>query len=175
VRQPQRDAGQGRRPEAPSTDGGRIDVRELTDSEVAQVDAFLPLHRLDSAQTYLVAWDGDRPVGHAHIAWHDTKLGIPEVQDVYVLPEQRRRGVASALTLGAERLAGKRGQARISLSYGIANDAARRLYEKLGYRDAGVPAERVAGTIVVRGEPLAVDDTLVYLVKDVDPAASRSS
>ena len=90
------------------------------------------------------------------------------MQDVYVLPEQRRRGVASALTLGAERLAGKRGQARISLSYGIANDAARRLYEKLGYRDAGVPAERVEGTIVVRGEPLEVDDTLVYLVKDVD-------
>jgi ribosomal protein S18 acetylase RimI-like enzyme len=97
------------------------------------------------------------------------------VQDVYVLPEQRRRGVASALTLGAERLAGKRGQARICLSYGIANDAARLLYEKLGYRDAGVPAERVEGTIVVRGEPMEVDDTLVYLVKDVDPDASGSS
>ena len=47
---------------------------------MARVDARLPLHRLDGAQTYLVAWDGDEPVGHAHIAWHGTKLGIPEVK-----------------------------------------------------------------------------------------------
>jgi GNAT superfamily N-acetyltransferase len=126
-------------------------------------------------QTYLVAWDGDEPIGHAHIAWHDTKLGIPEVQDVYVLPDRRRRGVASALMLGAERLAGRRGEPRISLSYGIANDAARQLYTNLGYRDAGIPPERVDGTIIVRGEPLEVDDTLVYVVKDVDPGAARSS
>jgi len=139
------------------------------------VAACLPLHRLDSAQTYLVAWDGDDPIGHAHIAWHGARLGHPEVQDVYVLPEQRRRGVASALARAAERLAAERGRPRISLSFGIANDAARLLYEKLGYRDAGVEPERVTGTIVIRGQPAEVDDTLIYLVKDVDSGSSRSS
>ena len=115
------------------------------------MDACLPLHRLDSAQTYLVAWD------------------------VYVLPEQRRRGVVSTLTRAAERLAAEQGRPRISLSFGIANDAARLLYQKLGYRDAGVEPERVSGTIVIRGQPTQVDDTLIYLVKDVDSDSSRSS
>ena len=142
---------------------------------MACVDARLPLHRLDGAGTYLVAWDGGEPVGHAHIAWRETKLGIPEIQDVYVLPEQRRRGVASALTRAAERAVADRDHASISLSCGIANEPARRLYERLGYVDAGIPPERVLGTITIRGRRVEVDDTLVYLVKDVDSGASRSS
>jgi predicted GNAT family acetyltransferase len=137
----------------------------------------LPLHRLDGAGTYLVAWDGDLPVGHAHVAWSETKLGVPEIQDVFVLPEWRRRGVASALTQTAERLAAGRGHRRTSLGVGIGNDAARRLYAKLGYEDGGLPLERVLGTIIIRGEPFAVDDTLLYLVKTlpVDFGGSRSS
>jgi hypothetical protein len=68
----------------------------------------------------------------------------------------------------AERLAAARGHERMSLSVGEAGEA-RRLYERLGYRDAGVPPVRVEGTIVIRGEPLEVDDTLVYLVKPLAP------
>ncbi|HEX9380681.1 MAG TPA: GNAT family N-acetyltransferase [Gaiellaceae bacterium] len=127
----------------------------------------LPLHRLGVHQTYLVAWQDDDPVGHAHVAWTGTKLGVPEIQDVFVRPELRRRGIASALTQGAERHAAERGHARISLSYGIANEAARRLYERLGYRDAGLRPQRVQGTVLMRGKPVEVDDTLVYLIKDL--------
>ena len=39
----------------------------------------------------------------------------------------------------------------------------------------GVEPERVTGTIVIRGQPIEVDDTLIYLVKDVDSGSSRSS
>lgn len=152
-----------------------VDVRELTAGETERVDARLPLARLDSAQTYLVAWDGDEPVGHAHVAWQGTKLGIPEVQDVFVRPERRRSGVGSALMEAAERVAAARGHGRISLGYGIANGAARRLYERLGYCPAGLPPERVQETITIRGRPVEVDDTLVYVVKDVDSNAIRSS
>jgi RimJ/RimL family protein N-acetyltransferase len=45
------------------------------------------------------------------------------------------------------------------------NPAAKRLYERLGYRDAGVDPVRVLGVITLRGEPFEVDDTLVYLQK----------
>jgi hypothetical protein len=45
------------------------------------------------------------------------------------------------------------------------NGAARKLYAKLGYADAGVDPVRVSGTIMLRGRPFEVDDTLVYLVK----------
>jgi GNAT superfamily N-acetyltransferase len=127
----------------------------------------LPLSRLDSAQTYLVAWDGSDPVGHAHLAWSETKLGVPELQDVYVLPEQRGRGVGTELSRAAERLVAARGLERISISASVHNDGALRLYRRLGYRDAGLPAQHVQGTIIIRGAPVDLDDTLVYLVKEV--------
>jgi GNAT superfamily N-acetyltransferase len=170
-------ARQSRRVDAPAADGGGIDVRELSDEEIPRVDAVLPLHRLDIAQTYLVAWDGHEPVGHAHVAWTGTKLGVPEIQDVYVLPEHRRRGVASAIDHAAARLAADRGHTRISLSHSIGNEPARRLYEGLGYEDAGLPPERVRGMIVIRGKPVEVNDTLIYLVKSVavDSGQCRSS
>jgi GNAT superfamily N-acetyltransferase len=85
---------------------------------------------------------------------------------VFVPLEHRRRGIATELTRAAERLAHDRGFDRISLSVSAErNEPASALYAALGYRDAGVPPVRVAGTIVIRGEPLEVDDTLRYLVK----------
>ncbi len=149
----------------------------MTATDVERVDAVLPLHRLDGGGAYLVAWDGDEPVGHAYIAWEKTKLGVPEVQDVFVRLDHRRQGVACELTRAAERLAMERGREQISLSYSTANEPARRLYEKLGYARADVPPERVRGTIVIRGEPVEVDDTLIYLVRDliVDSSRPRSS
>jgi GNAT superfamily N-acetyltransferase len=147
-----------------------IVVRELTANEVEYVDRHLPLSRLDQhveqGSTYLIAWENDEPVGHAHLAWNGTQLGIPEVQDVYVLPEQRRRGIGTLLTRAAEDEARRRGWNAISLSVSEAgNPEARRLYESLGFGDAGIGPVRVSGTIVLRGLPLEVDDTLLYLKK----------
>jgi GNAT superfamily N-acetyltransferase len=147
-----------------------VSVTELKPSDVAFVDQFLPLSRLseqiDEGSTYLVAWDDRQPVGHAHIAWTGTHLGVPEIQDVFVLPQWRRRGIASQLTLAAEDEARARGWASISLSASQeGNDAARHLYAKLGYVDAPVDPVRVSGVITIRGQPLEVDDTLVYLMK----------
>jgi ribosomal protein S18 acetylase RimI-like enzyme len=102
---------------------------------------------------------------------------MPEVQDVFVLEHRRRCGVATALMAEAERLAVAERYEQIGIGHSATNDAARRLYERLGYRGAGLPPKRVEGTIVVRGRPLDVDDTIVYLVKDlpVDSGAVRSS
>jgi len=148
-----------------------IEIRALDPGNTAEtdaVDAVLPLSRLDNVQTYLVAWDGERPVGHAHVAWVGGHVDAPEIQDMYVLPERRGAGIGAALVDAAERLASERGYDRMSLSVSEAGEA-RRLYERLGYRDAGVPPVRVEGTILIRGEPLEVDETLVYLVKPLGP------
>lgn len=104
-------------------------------------------------------------------------LAVPEIQDVFVLEERRRQGLGTAVTLAAERTAVARGYPRISLATSIDNLAARRLYAKLGYHDSGLEPVRVRGTIVIRTGPLEVDDTLIYLVKDlgVDFEGSRSS
>jgi len=167
VRQSERDARQGRRADAVAQDGGGIDVRELTDADLALIGNRLPLHRLGQAQTYLVAWAGSDPVGHAHIAWKETTLGVPEIGDVFVQAELRRRGIGTELSEAAERLARTRGHRQISISASIANEGALRLYRRLGYRDAGLPPRRVQGTVVVRGGPIQVDETLLYLIKDL--------
>jgi ribosomal protein S18 acetylase RimI-like enzyme len=85
-----------------------------------------------------------------------------------VLPELRRRGIASQLTRAAEDEARRQGWDRISLSVSQEdNPAARLLYAKLGYVDAGAKPVRLLGQILLRGRPFEVDDTLVYLVKDL--------
>lgn len=143
-----------------------IEVRPLTDADLPAVDARLPLHRLDQQgeRTYLIAWDTDEPVGHAHIAWNGHG-SIPEIQDAFVLPERRGEGIGSALTSAAEREASERGHGQIGLTVSVANIRARRLYERLGYVDSGEEPQRVSGTITLRGEALEVDDTLLWLVK----------
>jgi GNAT superfamily N-acetyltransferase len=147
-----------------------VTVRVLNPSEVAYVDSRLPLSRLDQqveqGSSYLIAWEDGQPVGHAHLAWEGTHLGVPEVQDVFVLPEYRSRGIATLLNHAAEEEVRARGWNSISLSVSKdGNPAARRLYDRLGYLDAGVEPVRVLGTIMLRGRPFEVDDTLVYLKK----------
>lgn len=144
-----------------------LDVRPLTRAEVALVDSRLPLSRLDSAQTYLVAWDSGEAVGHAHVAWEGTTLGVPEIQDVYVLRDLRGRGIGTELSRAAERLVSTRGHTQVSISASVENGGALRLYRRLGYRDADLAPQRVRGTIVIRGCSVEVDDTLVYLVKEL--------
>jgi GNAT superfamily N-acetyltransferase len=115
-----------------------VSVRELEPSDVAYVDQFLPLSRLTEqtgeASTYLVAWDGGEPVGHAHIAWTRTHLGVPEIQDVFVLPVRRRQGIASQLTRAAEDQARTRGWESISLSVSQEAISRRAVYSEAGLR-----------------------------------------
>jgi ribosomal protein S18 acetylase RimI-like enzyme len=141
------------------------------------VGAKLPLSRLDYLQTYLIAWDGGEPVGQAHVAWDGTTLGVPEIQDVFVPEALRGKGIGTRLSRAAEELARARGYAQISISASVSNDGALRLYRRLGFREAELPPQRVKGTILIRGKPVDVDDTLLYLVKSlaVDSEPSRSS
>jgi [ribosomal protein S18]-alanine N-acetyltransferase len=114
-----------------------------------------------------VAWDGSEPVGHAHVAWEETTLGVPEIGDVFVPAELRGRGIGRELSEAAEEMARVRGHGQISISASIENEGALRLYRRLGYRDAGLAPKRVQGTIIVRAGPMEVDDTLLYLIKDI--------
>jgi GNAT superfamily N-acetyltransferase len=133
-------------------------IRPLAPEEVERVAAVLGLARLNQGTGfYLVAWEGDEPLGHGYLALTDP----PELQDVSVRSEHRRRGVASALTHAAEREARSRGHDRLTLTVGVDNAVAQALYRHLGYVDAGLPPKRVQGTIVIRTGPIEVDDTLL--------------
>ncbi len=95
---------------------------------------------------FLVAWHGQTPVGHFLLWWegteHETARGYPlrtpYLQAGGTREEYRRQGVATRLIAEAEYLVYERGYRRIGLAVGSNdNPTARRLYERLGYRDWG--------------------------------------
>ena len=141
-------------------------IRPLAPTEVDTVAAVLGLARLHQANGfYLVAWRGDEPLGHLHLALTDP----PQVQDVSVRPEYRRQGVATALTARAEDEAQARGFDRIRLDVSVDNEPAQALYRGCGYRDAGIPPQHVQGTIRIRTGVIEVDDTLLTWEKPLFP------
>lgn len=145
------------------SEAARPEVRPLAPDELELVDERLPLDRLDQpGGEWLVAWDGEEPVGHAHVDW---RRSPPELQNVFVVESHRRRGIASTLSLAAEELVRARGHTAVALDVDVENAAARSLYEKLGYRPAGTPPRRKRGTILLRGQPFSFDVVLLDLVK----------
>jgi ribosomal protein S18 acetylase RimI-like enzyme len=136
------------------------------------VASVLGLARLDQGDGfYLVAWNGDEPLGHAHLALTDP----PELQDVAVRPEYRRRGVATALTDAAEHESTVRGFDRLQVTVSVENGPARALYRSCGYIDVGIPPKRVRGTIRIRTGPIEVDDTLLTWEKRLTSAQPRAA
>jgi ribosomal protein S18 acetylase RimI-like enzyme len=133
-------------------------VTRLLPGDEDRVGAALGLARLGQGDGfYLVAWDGDAPVGHAHLALTDP----PEMQDVQVRASHRRRGVASALTAAVESEASRRGYDRLRVTVSADGEGPQALYRSLGFADTGLPPRRVVGTVQIRTGPIEVDDTLL--------------
>jgi GNAT superfamily N-acetyltransferase len=139
-----------------------IEIRPLASDERERVDAALRPSRLEQpGGEYLIAWEDEEPVGHVHIDW---RVDPPELQDVFVAEQHRRHRIGTALAMAAEDLARQRGFAKVALTVSADNPPARALYEMLGYRPTGVE-RRVQDTIVIRGQPVEVDCTLVAYEK----------
>lgn len=107
--------------------------------------------------TCLATWDGDRPIGWIFIRWpggngelteQAVALGCVELGDLFVAEAARGQGAGRALMEAAEALVAGRGYALVGGEVTVANphtDVARGLYERMGYRDAGL-GEFVSGT-----------------------------
>lgn len=90
------------------------------------------------------------------------RMGIPEIQDVFVLPEARRNGVAKALIRHCEQHV-KADMVGISVPVSPQFGAAQRLYYQLGYEPDGngVTYERVA---LNHGDMVKLDDGLCLMM-----------
>ena len=133
-------------------------IRALDAADVDAVCRVLGLARLHQQNgSYLVAWDGDEPIGHAYLTITDP----PEMQDVEVRANFQRRGVARHLIAAVEAAAVENGADRLRVSVSISNEAALGLYHKLGFSDTGLPPRLVRGTIQIRTGPIEVDDMLL--------------
>ncbi len=83
---------------------------------------FALVSRANSVQGFVLAW---------------AAAGDAELLTVAVAPEVRRRGVGASLVTAAGVTALARGAATIHLEVAEDNEAARHLYSKLGYEEAG--------------------------------------
>jgi GNAT superfamily N-acetyltransferase len=77
---------------------------------------------------YHVAWEHDEPLGHAYPALTDPS----ELQYVSVRLEQRRRGIATALTAAADGTARDSGFERLRLEVSETNEVAPALDHSCG-------------------------------------------
>lgn len=124
---------------------------------------------------YLIAWHDNKPIGHFLLRWNgpdkDTSRNYPYptpfLEGGGTRSAYRRKGVATRLIAAAEKLAKEKGSTKISMAVGNRdNPDAKRLYEKLGYRDWG------QGEFIVSWEYLSKDgikgtesEVCIYLFK----------
>jgi GNAT superfamily N-acetyltransferase len=123
----------------------------------------------DGRAVYLIAWRNGTPLGHALLRIpplgrlpHPHVEDVPHVEDLLVADGHRSNGVGTRLLDALEQEARRRGYDRLALAVGTANEGARRLYERLGYVDAGLGEFEVPGA-AGGGKP----DLCTALVKEL--------
>ena len=165
-----------------------VDVRPVTRRDVLLLEVHLPFgvpekHADRSARqengrvVYLIAWYNGGPIGHALLKWQGAEEDqvasvlqgtCPDVEDLFVLESFRSQGVGRQILEAAERLARERGSGHIGLSVGVNNPRARALYERQGYRDAGLgPLHEHLEYLDASGRRQTWDETCVYLIKSL--------
>ena len=118
------------------------------------------------ALVMFVAHDGTDYAGHVKLVWepsypHFRNAGMPEIQDLNVLPPLRKQGIATSLIGRCEALAGTV-SAEIGIGVGLHSgyNNAQRLYTKLGYILDGKGVYYGAEPVIM-GESYRFDDDLV--------------
>jgi GNAT superfamily N-acetyltransferase len=125
---------------APLFDAYRLFYRQASDVAGARVYLAERLSRNEAV--VFLALEGSAALGFSLLFPSFTSLAMKPIwilNDLYVVPEARRRGVAQALMAAASQLAVETGAVRLTLETGADNFIAQRLYERLGWqRETGV-------------------------------------
>ena len=118
----------------------------------------------------LILRAGDDDAGYGILNWAPKyalfkKLGLPEIQDLNIIPSYRRNGLASALITYCENLARDKGYTDMGIGFGLHSSygAAQRLYIKLGYVPDGQGATYDRKQIAF-GDFKPVDDDLCLML-----------
>ncbi|MDN4609571.1 GNAT family N-acetyltransferase [Arthrobacter sp. IIF3SC--B10] len=84
---------------------------------------------------YAAAWQTHQPVGT--VVLDLVSKHAPELKHLFVQKSARGAGAGTALCAWTEKRAAQAGFDTLYLSVGVENQAARRLYERLGFTPAG--------------------------------------
>jgi ribosomal protein S18 acetylase RimI-like enzyme len=163
-----------------------VEIRPLAAGELPLVERSLARYpgkhreRLEGQRrgecVYLIAWDGDQPVGHLNLRVRGRKLPdrarrlrAAQIEDLRVATAHRRRGVASELMRRAEEEAAGRGFRTLGLGVDIDNVPARRLYRRDGYQESGLGRFVVSYPYIDEdGVERQAHETCTYLIKRLD-------
>jgi GNAT superfamily N-acetyltransferase len=147
---------------------------------VHQYEQYLAEQQQGIRQCWLALVDG-RFAAYVTLHWNPLYSGIagkgvPEIQDLNVLPSFRRQGIASRLLDRAEQSAASRA-AMVAVSVGLhpGYNVAQRLYARRGYipDGLGIPYE---DRFVEAGELVRFDDELMlHLTKSLRPVEAAAS
>jgi len=174
-----------------------VEIRPLTAEELGTVEGQINfdwaahqkhrerLGRQDEGEAiYLVAWCGNFPVGHLLLEWSGTTDGqmqsrlvhCPNLEDLFVAPRYRSKGVGSRLLQEAEARAQQEGYAHIGLGVAVDNTGARRLYQRQGYVDAGFGEYKTGGSYLDQeGKEQTWEEICCYFVKRIQSNESSLS
>lgn len=126
---------------------------------------------------YLIARHGAEPVGHFLLRWNgpaDDPTGhypqhTPCLESGATKPALQRRGVGTRMIREAECIAREKGYRQIGLAVGNTdNPRARRLYERLGYRDWGRGDFTISWDYETKdGRTGTESEVCIYMLKDL--------
>lgn len=105
-------------------------------SDAQSAKAFL-LNRFNYGESVLfIVHEGDMPIGFSQLYPSFSSISLARIfvlNDLFVLEQRRRKGVATKLISAACEFAKTVGAVRLSLSTAITNEAAQVLYKSLGW------------------------------------------
>lgn len=128
----------------------------------------------DGNRAVLIMEDGGKPVGYVQLIWQPVyqpfrRLGIPEIQDLNVVPAARRQGFGEKMVDACERMAKARGHTSVGIGVGLhaSFGAAQRLYVRKGYMPDGAGVAYDDESVTAH-DVRPIDDLLTLkLVKDL--------
>jgi GNAT superfamily N-acetyltransferase len=133
------------------------------------------------AVAYLIAWEGQVPIGHMLIHWTGLQNepitaqldSCAEIEDFVIRQDLRSRGIGRRMLAFAEDLARQRGFRQLGLGVGLGNPRARALYDAVGYHDSGLGVYPVRWQYLGRdGQTHWDEESCNYLVKKLTPESS---
>lgn len=122
----------------------KMEIRDVDRvSELEEMAFSMPWHRGSFIEMisnpdaiYMVALDGDIPVGVCGIR---SIVGEGDISNVVTDPQYRRQGIAEQLLTEAMRIGQEEyGIEAFTLEVRVSNEAAIRLYEKMGFSGEGI-------------------------------------
>ncbi len=171
-----------------------IEVRPLRSTELNVVAAKLnPARNLathrsrlrlqdDGMLVYLIAWIGDSPVGHGMLLWEGPTgtpkqhigKSYPYVEDLWVRDDLRSQGIGARMLAEMTILAIAHGHEAVSLSVGVDNRRAIKLYERMGFTTAQIPRFTLSGMVAMaNGETQFWSEKCQYMLKSLDFSEDR--